>query len=104
MQTPVDDSDILLEVSRSSSLPRKGQAPGWVTPWIAPCLPHVQVGFRDGPTWIAPCHLHYRATSQNVVGLTNVFGVVLQDYMPLRVQQWCAQAPSGKRYTNPTKH
>ena len=27
-------------------IPRKGQAPGWVTPWIASGLPHAQVGLQ----------------------------------------------------------
>ena len=34
---------------------------------------------------------------------TNGVGVVSQDYKPRRVQQWCAQAPSGKRCANLTK-
>ena len=62
MQTPVDDSGIFTEVSRSTQaspspcwspsqgIPRKGQAPSWVTPWIAPSLPHAQVGLR-GAFW-----------------------------------------------------
>ena len=53
MQTPIDDSNIFTEVSRSAQAspsscwsppartPRKGQAPSWVTPWIASGLPHV---------------------------------------------------------------
>ena len=52
MQTPVDDSGIFTEVSRRRKLPpsprwsplqgipRKGQAPSRVTPWIALGLPH----------------------------------------------------------------
>jgi hypothetical protein len=32
--------------SPSQGIPRKGQAPGRVTPWIAPGLPHAQVGLR----------------------------------------------------------
>jgi hypothetical protein len=58
MQTPVDDSGIFTEVSRSAQaspsprwstlqeIPRKGQAPGRVTPWIASSLPYAQVGLR----------------------------------------------------------
>ena len=58
MQTPVDDSSIFTEVSRSAQaspsprwspsqgIPRKGQAPGRITPWIASGLPHTQVGLR----------------------------------------------------------
>ena len=32
--------------SSSQGIPRKGQAPSWVTPWIASGLPHMQVGLR----------------------------------------------------------
>ena len=32
--------------SPSQGIPRKGQAPGRVTPWIASGLPHAQVGLR----------------------------------------------------------
>jgi hypothetical protein len=32
--------------SSSQGIPRKGQAPGRVTPWIALILPHTQVGLR----------------------------------------------------------
>ena len=58
MQTPVDDSGIFTEVSRnaqaspsphwspSQGIPRKGQAPGQVTSWIASGFPHMQVGLR----------------------------------------------------------
>ena len=58
MQTPIDDSGIFTEVSRSAQaspsprwspsqgIPRKGQASGRVTPWIASGLPHTQVGLR----------------------------------------------------------
>ena len=58
MQTPIDDSGIFTELSRSvqaspsprwspsQGIHRKGQAPGWVTPWIASGVPHVQVGLR----------------------------------------------------------
>ena len=35
---------------------------------------------------------------------TNVVGVISQDYKPSDVQQWCAQALSGKSYANLTKH
>ena len=58
MQTPVDDSNIFTELSisaqaspsprwsNSQGIPRKGQAPSRVTPWIASGLPHAQVGLR----------------------------------------------------------
>ena len=56
MQTPVDDFGIFTKVLRSAQaspsprwspsqgIPRKGQAPGRITPWIASGLPHAQVG------------------------------------------------------------
>ena len=52
MQTPIDDSGIFTKVSRSvqaspsprwsplQGIPRKGQAPCRLTPWIALGLPH----------------------------------------------------------------
>jgi hypothetical protein len=58
MQTTVDGSGIFTELSRSAQAsrsprwspsqgtPRKGQAPGWVTPWIVSGLPHAQVSLR----------------------------------------------------------
>ena len=58
MQTLVDNCGIFIEVSRrrklppsprwspSQGIPRKGQAPSRVTPWIAPGLPHAQVCLR----------------------------------------------------------
>jgi hypothetical protein len=58
MQTPFDDSSILPRYrearklppsprwSPSQGIPRKGQALGRVTPWIASGLPHAQVGLR----------------------------------------------------------
>ena len=59
--------------SPSQGIPRKGQAPSWVTPWIALGLPHAQVGLRLSHSWqslsrTAPCHFHYQASSRNVVG------------------------------------
>ena len=80
MQTPIDDSGIFTEVSRSAQAsplvlvgaPRKGQAPGRVTPWIALGLPHTQwvsdVPFGK-PLPDAPCRLHYQASGQNTAGL-----------------------------------
>ena len=57
MQTPVDDSGIFTEVSArelppsprwslSQGIPRKGQAPSLVTPWIALGHTHAQVGLQ----------------------------------------------------------
>ena len=86
MQTPVDDSGIFTEVSRSAQaspsprwslsqgIPRKGQAPGRVTPWIALGLPHAQAGLRLSHSWqslsrTAPHHLYYQDSGQNATGL-----------------------------------
>ena len=86
MQTPIDDSGIFTEVSRSTQvlpsprwspsqgIPCKGQAPGRVTPWIALGLPHVQVGLRlshlwQSLSWIASHRLHYQTFSRNTTGL-----------------------------------
>ena len=58
MQTPINDSGIFTEVSRSTQaspspcwspsqgIPCKGQASGRVTLWIASGLPHAQVSLR----------------------------------------------------------
>jgi hypothetical protein len=54
MQTPINDSNIFYRgIEKHTSFPlvlvgapRKGQAPSWVTPWIALGLPHTQVGLR----------------------------------------------------------
>ena len=66
MQTPIDDSGIFTEVSRSAQaspsprwspsqgIPHKGQAPGRVTPWIASGFPHTQVGLRCASRQASP--------------------------------------------------
>jgi hypothetical protein len=57
MQISVDDFGIFTKVearklppsprwSPSQGIPRKGQALGWVTQWIAPGLLHAQVGLQ----------------------------------------------------------
>ena len=48
-------------------IPRKGQAPSWVTPCIALGLPHAQAGLRLSNSWqslsrTAPHRLHYQAS------------------------------------------
>jgi hypothetical protein len=78
--------------------PRKGQALGQITPWIASGLPHAQVGLRCafwqaslGPlptvfTIKLPVEMP-RALFPFVHGgghTTNAVGVVSQDYKPLR--------------------
>ena len=60
--------------SPSQGIPRKGQAPGRLIPWIAPGLPHAQAGLRLIHSWqslsrTAPRHLHYQAFDQKVRGL-----------------------------------
>ena len=76
MQTPIDDSGIFIEVSRSAQaspsprwspsqgIPRKGQAPGRVTSWIAPGVPTRKwvSGVPSGktPSGHSP-RLHYQA-------------------------------------------
>ena len=104
--------------SPSQGIPRKGQAPGRVTPWIAPGLPHAQVGlrcaFRQASPRPLPAVFTIKLPAEPPRALfpsvhdgghtTNVVGVISQDYKPSDVQQWCAQAPSGKRCANLTKH
>jgi hypothetical protein len=76
--------------------PRKGQAPSRVTPWIAPGLPHAQVGLRCAFRQASPGSLPAvftikllikppRALLPSVHGgghTTNAVGVVSQDYKP----------------------
>ena len=84
--------------SPSQGIPRKGQAPGRVTLWIAPDLPHVQVGLRcafwqasPGPlpaifTIKLPVEPPW-ALFRSIHGgghTTNMVGVISQDYKPLR--------------------
>ena len=50
--------------SPSQGIPRKGQAPGRVTPWIASGLPHTQVGLRRAFRQASPrCSLPSSLTS-----------------------------------------
>ena len=110
MQTPVDDSSILLRYrearklppspcwSPSQGIPRKGQAHGQVTSWIALGLPHVQVGLQCAfwqaslgplpavftikllaePSWALFPSVHSDGHT------TNMVGVISQDYKPLQ--------------------
>jgi hypothetical protein len=129
MQTPVDDSDIpryreALKLpssprwSPSQGIPRKGQASGRVTPWIAPGLPHAQVGLRCAfrqaspkplptvftiklpakPPWILFPSVHGGGHT------TSTVGEVSQDYELRRVQARCAQASLDERYANLTSN
>ena len=110
MQTPIDDSSILLRYrearklppspcwSPSQGIPRKGQAPGRVIPWIAPGLLHVQVGlwcaFRQASPRPRPVIFTIKLPTEPSRALfpsihggghtTNAVGVISQDYKPLR--------------------
>ena len=60
--------------SPSQGIPRKGQAPSQVTPWIALGLLHAQADLRLSHSWqslsrTTSRRLHYQASSQNAVGL-----------------------------------
>jgi hypothetical protein len=84
--------------SPSQGIPRKGEAPDRVTPWIAPVLPHVQVGlwcaFRQASLGPLPTVFTIklpaepsRALFPSVHGdghTTSSVGVVSQDYKPRR--------------------
>ena len=84
--------------SPSQGIPRKGQAPGRVTPWIAPGFPHTEVGLRCDFRQASPRPLPAvftikllaktpRALFPPVHGgghTTIAVGVILQDYKPLR--------------------
>ena len=74
--------------SPSQGIPRKGQAPGWVTPWIAFGLPTrkwVSDVPSGKPLLDAPRHLHYQASSRNVAGLVS-FGT---RWRPHHKRGWC---------------
>ena len=81
--------------------PHKGQAPGWVTLWIALGLPHAQVGpwcaFRQASPGPLPTIFTIKLPveplwalfpSVHSGGHTTTVGVVSQDYKPRRVQTW----------------
>ena len=60
--------------SPSQVIPRNGQAPSWVTPWITLGLPHAQAGLWlshswQSLSWTAPRRLHYQASVRNAAGL-----------------------------------
>ena len=79
-------------------IPRKGQAPGRLTPWIASGLPHAQVGLRCGFWQASPGPLPAVFTIKAPVEppralfplvhsgghTTNAVGVISHDYKPLR--------------------
>ena len=84
--------------SPSQGIPRKVQAPGRVTSWIAPGLPHVQVGLRCAfqQASLGPLPAVFiiklsaeppRALFPSIHGgshTTNAVGVISQDYKPLQ--------------------
>jgi hypothetical protein len=104
--------------SPSQGIPRKGQAPGRVTPWIAPVLPHAQVGLRCAFRQASPGPLPAvftiklpaeppRALFPLVHGgghTTSTVGVISQDYKPHRCTTRCTQAPLDERYANLTSN
>ena len=84
--------------SPSQGIPRKGQALGRVTPWIALGLPHAQVGlqcaFRLGSPRSLPAVFVIKLLAESPRALfpsvhggghtTNAVGVISQDFKPLR--------------------
>ena len=83
--------------SPSQGIPRKGQALGWVTPWIASGLPQAQVGLRRAfrqASLDAPRHLHYQGFGRNAAGLVPSG----TRWRPHHNRSWCdltrLQAPS----------
>jgi hypothetical protein len=104
--------------SPSQGIPRKGQAPGRVTPWIALVLSHAQVGLRCAFRQTSPGPLPTvftikfsakppRALFPSVHGgvhTTSSVGVVLQDYKPRQCTTRCTQAPLDERYANLTSN
>ena len=89
--------------SPSQGIPRKGQAPGRVTLWIAPGLPHAQTGLWLSHSWqslsqTAPLRLHYQASGQNSVGLVP-FGT---RWRPHHKRGWCdlARLQAPPMYNN----
>ena len=84
--------------SPSQGIPRKGQTPNRVTPWIASGLPHTQMGLRCAFQKVSPGPLPIiftiklpaktpRALFPLVHGggnTTNAVGVISQDYKPLQ--------------------
>ena len=105
--------------SPSQGIPRKGQAPGQVTPWIATGLRHAQVGLRCAFQQASPGPLPVVFTIKLLTKMpralfplvhcgghtTNVVGVISQDYKSLRCTIMVrASTKSGRRYANITKY
>ena len=130
MQTPIDDSGIFTDVSRSAQaspgprwspsqgIPHKGQAPSRVTPWIALGLPHTQVSLRRAflasLSRMLPAVFTIKLPAKTPRALfppvhggghtTNSVDVISQDFKPSDVQHLCSQAQGSRRYANLTKH
>jgi len=60
----------------------------------------MQVGLHVAISWTVPNRQPRSLRSH----IKNVVGVILQDYNPLRVQEWCIEALGSKRYATLTKH
>ena len=104
MQTPIDDSGIFTEVSRSAQafpspcwspsqgIPRKGQAPGRVTPWIALSLSHAQVGlwcaFRQASPGPLPAIFTIKLLAKTLRGLV----LFSTRWWPHHKRGWCGLA------------
>ena len=126
MQTPVDDSGIFTEVSRSvqaSPSPRwspsqgpssqSGNSVDSLEP--SPRSSGSPMCLSASLSRTAPCRLHYQASSQTTAGLVP-FGTRWRPHhkhgwcdlarlqAPPMYNNWCSQAPSDKRYANLTKH
>ena len=75
--------------SLSQGIPRKGQAPSWVTPWIAPGLPHMQVGlrcaFRQASLGPLPAVFTIKLSAETTTGLVP-FGT---RWRPHHKRGWC---------------
>ena len=108
VQTPIDDSSIFTEVSRSGS----GNSVDSFSPSLRAsgsptCLPACL-------SWMLPAVFTIKLPAETPWALfppvhsgghtTNTVGVISQDFKPSDVQHLCSQARGGKRYANLTKH
>jgi hypothetical protein len=104
--------------SPSQGIPRKRQAPGRVTPWIAPVLPHAQVSLwcafsQAYPRPLPPSSLSsFRLNRRRPCSLRYTVATTPQARLvwfhkttgPADVQARCTQAPLDERYVNLTSN
>jgi len=104
--------------SPSQGITRKGQAPNRVTPWIAPGLPHTQVGlrcaFRQASPELLPAVFTIKVPAKTPQALfppvhgdghtINAVGVVSQDYKTLRCTTMVCASTKWYEVCNLTKH